>query len=342
MKAAHDLGQSILNKLTKLSIGTVITHRGEDPWVIYWQGNYYYCHDRDDRQIVMHKASKLEDIGKRPKVVWNDPLCTPEAELWAPELHRLENKWYIYFTTGKEEKHRMYALESTTDDPMGPYEMKGKIADPSDQWAIDGTILYLKDKYYFVWSGWKNQNDKTQNLYIAPMSNPWTISGERVCISRPEYDWEKVGAPVWPHINEGPQALEKQGQIFIIYSASHSLTDSYCLGRLTLAGDDPLMPSSWVKEPRPVFSKNGIIYGPGHASFIEKPDGSDWIIYHSTAETGINTDVNIWDSRVVRAQQFSWNKDGSPDFGKPRALKEIKILDRFKSQTQKLTKISFG
>lgn len=314
-------------ELPKLSLRNLIHHRGEDPWVIYWEGNFYYTREYDDRQIMVHKASRLDGIGQPGELVWDDPVGTAEAEVWAPELHRLEGKWYIYFTRGKDEQHRMYVLEGTSDDPQGDYILKNKMTDPSDQWAIDGTIMYLSDKHYFVWSGWENETDKTQNLYIAPMSNPWTVSGERVCISRPEYDWEKFGAPDWPHINEGPQLLEKNGNIFIIYSASHSLTDDYCLGQLRFTGKDPLDPAAWTKKPEPVFRKSGSIFGPGHASFIEQPDGSDWIIYHSTMKSNAG-----WDARVLRAQRFTWHPDGSPNFGKPRAMKEIKIVEDIKAR----------
>lgn len=317
------LPKAFIPALPKFTLLNLIHDRGEDPWVIRWNNNYYYCREMDDCVIMVNKAARLEDIGKQNHVVWADPSHSSEAEVWAPELHRLDGKWYIYFTKDKEEKHRMYVLESTSDDPQGKYVFKGKITDPSDQWAIDGTILYHGDRYYFLWSGWDNVRDKTQNIYIAPMSNPWTISGERVCISRPEHDWEKVGAPEWPPVNEGPQALEKNGKIFIIYSASHSLTADYCLGQLALVGKDPLEASSWAKSPKPVFSKTGSIYGPGHASFIEKADGSDWIIYHAYHPRGIE---GGWDARELRAQRFTWHKDGSPNFGRPRAFRDVTIF----------------
>ena len=333
----RDMGHSLVSALTKLSFGTLITHRGEDPWVIYWNGYYYYCRDFDDRMIMVNKARRLEDIGKDEHIVWSDPAGTSEAEVWAPELHRIGGKWYIYFTKGKDETHRMYVLEGLTDDPQGEYILRDKITDSSDQWAIDGTPVKWKDKWYFIWSGWENATNKIQNLYIAKMKNALEISGERVCISVPEHDWEKIGSPTWPHINEGPQALEHNGKLFIIYSASHSLTDDYCLGQLTLVGDNPMEPSSWVKKKEPVFAKSGTIFGPGHASFIEKPDGTDWIVYHATKKSNAG-----WDARLLRAQQFTWNKDGSPNFGKPRALKEIRIVEQLKTHTRKITNSKIG
>jgi len=54
--------------------------------------------------------------------------------------------------------------------------------------VIDGTVFEMA-KLYFIWSGWPEATDGAQNLYIAPMSNPWKINGERLCLSQPDHDW---------------------------------------------------------------------------------------------------------------------------------------------------------
>jgi len=49
-------------------------------------------------------------------------------------------------------------------------------------------------------------------------------------------------------------------------------------------------------------------YGVGHASFAKSPDGSeDWIIYH-----GMKDPTNWWVARMIRAQKFTWNANGTP------------------------------
>jgi GH43 family beta-xylosidase len=69
---------------------------------------------------------------------------------------------------------------------------------------------------------------------------------------------------------------------------------------------------SWIKKPGPVFSRPADVFGPGHCSFVKSPDGrEDWIIYHAAKYSGAG-----W-KRNVRAQQFTWNADGSPEFGTP-------------------------
>lgn len=289
-----------------------VVPRGADPWVIRWQTNYYLCQSRWD-SVWVNRAARLEDIGADHwKRVWQAPPDKPYShEVWAPELHFLQGKWYIYVAAdaGHNPSHRMWVLEGSSSDPQAPFTLKGKIAAPSDCWAIDGTVLEMPDgKLYFVWAGWPGKDDGIQNLYIAPMSNPWTISGPRACISQPDKDWEQRD---YPHINEGPETLWHDGHLFIIYSASAYWDDAYCLGELTWTGGDVMNPKSWIKNPEPVFSHSDKVFGPGHCSFVKSPDGKeDWIVYHALVASGSR-------QRDIRIQPFKWNADGSPNFGKP-------------------------
>ncbi|HEY1786839.1 MAG TPA: glycoside hydrolase family 43 protein [Verrucomicrobiae bacterium] len=297
-----------------------IVRRGADPWVIRWNSKYYLCQAMPPggrgpgtgAGVWVSAATNLEAIGRGThKRVWTPELGTRHSyEVWAPELHFLRGKWYIYVAAdnGNNATHRMYVLEGTSLDPQQPFVLKGKIAAPEDRWAIDGTVLEMPgSKLYFVWSGWDGRKNVAQNLYVAPMSDPWTISGNRVCISRPEYPWEKNGLP----INEGPETLWHGKHLFIIYSASGFWTEDYCLGELAWNGGDVLDPKSWVKNPKPVFSRTPAVSGPGHCSFVPSPDGTeDWIVYHAH----ISRDSDI---RDIRIQRFQWNPDGSPDFGSP-------------------------
>jgi len=283
--------------------------------VVQRDGNYYYCLSRGYRGIYVSKSARLEEIGKAPlSRVWNAPSGTNYSkEIWAPELHYLRGQWYIYVAAddGDNAHHRIYVLQGTSRDPQAPFIFRGKLELPEDRWAIDGTVLTIGEQLYFVWSGWAGDQNVAQNLYLAPMSDPLTISGPRTCISKPEYDWEKHGEPL---INEGPEALWHDGQLFIIYSASGSWGDDYCLGQLKWTGGDPLRPESWRKKPTPVFSRTPAVFGPGHCSFVKSPDGKeDWIVYHAAKYSGAG-----W-NRSIRIQPFSWTADGSPNFGVPIA-----------------------
>ena len=79
------------------------------------------------------------------KTIFTPPQGTAYSkEIWAPEIHFINGKWYAYFAAddGNNNNHRMYVLENTSADPMqGEWIFKGKVADPSDKWAIDGDVF---------------------------------------------------------------------------------------------------------------------------------------------------------------------------------------------------------
>lgn len=297
-----------------------IIARGQDPSVVQHEGNYYLVQSNAG-QLTIAKASTLTGLGSARPVPVFAPLPgeTYSYDMWAPELVYLDGGWYIYVAAtsapGDNATHRMYVLEADTADPQGTWTMRGKVYDPAaDKWAIDGTVFEYDDQLYMVWSGWPGDTgDFPQNLYIAEMSDPLTLSSERHLISEPDQPWENSIAA----IQEGPEAFIHEGQLSIVYSADASWNRAYKLGLLKLVADDPLDAESWEKIG-PVFSAyeddDGATYGPGHNSMpVLSPDGSEyWQIYHAktVARDG-------WQDRAIFIQPFTWNDDNTPNFGRP-------------------------
>jgi GH43 family beta-xylosidase len=296
---------------------------GADPYVVQWNGMYYLVRSAGNA-VWIDRSSTLENIhNSTPESdsikVWSPPTGTDYSQqVWAPELHFLAGKWYIYVAAsdGNNSTHRMQVLERNSADPFGAFTYKGNIAAATDRWAIDGTAFEWQGAMYFVWSGWPGTTDGQQNLYIAAMDTPWSLSSNRVLISTPTYSWEQYGLP----INEGPEALIHDGTLSIIYSASGYWTNQYALGRLTYNGVGSLLSaSSWTKASQPVFQATAEVTGVGHASFTKSPDGTeDWIVYHAHANpTTFNED------RVIRIQPFTFSSNGTPNFGQPAPPGEV-------------------
>ena len=311
---------------------------GPDPWVSYRDGFYYYMHTTG-ANLTIWKTRSIRNLAQAEKeVVWSAQPGTPYAkDIWAPELHFIRGKWYIYFAAdaGTNASHRIWVVENDNPDPLlGEWRMKGKVADSTDRWAIDATVFEEGSRLLMIWSGWEGDGNGQQNLYIAELADPWTVKSPRVRISTPELPWEKVGDltarrdaeenpgldslnPPHVDVNEGPEILRHQGNLFVIYSAGGCWTDYYSMGMLTARGGSNLLdPSSWTKNPIPVFwqSPKAKAYGTGHGSFFRSPDGTeDWMLYHANSEPGQGCGRN----RVPRAQRFGWNPDGTPNFGRP-------------------------
>ncbi|WP_083158071.1 family 43 glycosylhydrolase [Allomuricauda sp. CP2A] len=307
---------------------------GPDPFNIYHNGYYYYT-STEGNKLVLRKVKNLANLSEaETKTIWTPPEGTLYShDIWAPEVHFIDGKWYVYFAAddGNNETHRMYAVENSNENPFqGTFDFKGKIAAATDKWAIDGNVFKHNGQLYMIWSGWEGDANGQQDIFIAKMKNPLEIEGDRVKISSPTHEWERHwnegtsdSNPPQVYVNEGPQFLSHDDNIFIVFSASGCWTDYYSLGLLTFAGTDNLLdPEAWVKSDEPIFTQspeNGV-YGPGHNSFFKSPNGKeDWILYHANSEPG----QGCGSHRSPRMQMIQWSEEGYPILGTPKSEEEV-------------------
>lgn len=236
---------------------------GQDPYVTTLTGATLLVESVDEERITISSLESLQSPRRiNSMVVWDDAF---ERQVWAPELHFINNLWYIYYAAsdGNNKNHRTCVLQSP--DPFGPYISLGHIG--PDVWGIDMTQFSWWDgSSYAVWSGWENNGDEfPQNLYIARMYSPWQI-GERFRLSVPELEWEKSISPIL----EGPQVWIRDGKLSILYSGNASWKQEYSTGMLTLVGNNPLDPRDWEKQTEPLMTNAG------HGCVVE-----DYFIYHT-------------------------------------------------------------
>jgi GH43 family beta-xylosidase len=281
----------------------IIGTKGQDPWIVKHQDYYYLIESADnDRKIEVKRSNDLWNWDKAEnKVIWIPTESDHTQGIWAPEMHLINGRWYVYFAAcnGQNSQHRMYVIESTNEDPWSKYTEKGKVAPRGeDYWAIDLTVLEFEKNLYAIWSGWEKDQtgDFPQRLYIAKMKNPWTISGKRIMISEPEYNWEKSVQP----INEGPEIIRKNGDIFILYSANASWNRAYKMGLIKLIGNNPMKKDHWWKIPHPFLEEEESFWGPGHGCIVTDRNGKEVVVCHikSKAEEG-------WEDRMLAGVELS-------------------------------------
>lgn len=296
-----------------------------DPFILYHEGRYWFTASVPEYdRLEIRCARTLAGLAAAdPVVVWRKPPAGPMSELiWAPELHRIDGKWYIYYAAAPTKaldalnmfQHRMFVLECADADPLtGRWVEKGQVKTPLDTFALDATTFHHQGKQWYLWAQKAPDIAGNTNLYLAELENPWTIKGTPVMLSKPEYDWECRGFMV----NEGPAVITHGNRLFVSYSAS-ATDENYCMGLLWINLDaDPLTPANWHKSPQPVFttSVENRQYGPGHNSFTRTEDGQDVLVYHARSYTHIEGDPLYDPGRHTRVKVFSWKENGLPDFG---------------------------
>ncbi|GAA4545723.1 hypothetical protein GCM10023097_23320 [Streptomyces collinus] len=303
-----------------------IAEKRADPHIFKHTDGYYYFtasvpeYDR----IVLRRATTIQGLKTAPETtIWTKHAGgVMGAHIWAPEIHFIDGKWYVYFAAGATEDIwaiRMYVLEGTGANPLtATWTEKGQIRTQWESFSLDATTFVVNGVRYLAWAQRDPSVNNNTDIYLAKMANPWTITGTPVMLSRPTYSWETVGYKV----NEGPAVIQRGGKVFMTYSAS--ATDAnYCLGMLTAsASADLLSQASWSKNPTPVFASSAATsqYGPGHNSFTVSEDGkSDILVYHDRSYKDISGDPLYDPNRRTRVQKVYWNADGTPNFGIPVA-----------------------
>ncbi len=294
-----------------------------DPYIIRKDGWYYFTASVPEfDRIILRKARTLKELPDAvEKIIWTRHEEGPmSCNIWAPELHFVDGKWYVYFAAarwGADESgvydHRIYALENDQADPFsGGFTEKGRIDTGWESFSLDSTTVSYGGKRYFIWAQRDYEIPGNSNLYIAEMKNALELKLPAVRLSIPEYDWECQGYLV----NEGPACLIHNGRLFLTYSGS-ATDERYAVGLLMLKeGGDPLDPEAWIKSPVPVMvteEKNGL-YGPGHNSFTVDEEGRDLIVFHARPYPGFQGDALSDPNRHCFLRVIEYTEDGIPVF----------------------------
>ena len=156
--------------------------------------------------------------------------------------------------------------------------------------------------FYVAATHWQDLRRQRNMRYGTSMKNGYTLETVQVLLTTPDYDWERHG--FW--VNEGPAVIQRNGKIFMTYSASDTGVN-YCMGMLTADADSDLLdPRSWKKERYPVLasSEKAVVYGPGHNSFTIDEEGNDILVYHARTETEIIGDPLYNPNRHTMLMKF--------------------------------------
>lgn len=300
--------------------------RRADPYVYrHTDGTYYFTASVPDYdRIILRRAATIQGLkNAAEKTLWvKRETGIMSKHVWAPEIHYLDQEWYIYFAAGDADdiwEIRPYVLKCTGADPLADEWVEcGKIKTAPDDdesftgFSLDATILDHKGTRYLIWAEKpRDVEPPVSNLLIAPLADPLQLAAKPKVLSRPEMDWEIIDF----RVNEGAAVLKKDGMIYVAYSAS-ATGACYCMGLLSIPEDADIMDmAAWKKAGRPVFATDAAkgIYGPGHNSFTKTADGRDICVYHARTYEEITGDPLNDPNRNVMMMEVLW-EGGRPVF----------------------------
>ena len=306
---------------TAISENPLVRQRA-DAQIFRHDGSYFMMASVPEYdRLIIRRAPTLAGLSTAEEaVVWRRPANGRMAGyIWAPELHFIDGRWYIYFAAGNGDDKfhiRTYVLHAASADPLtSKWELLGQLETPWDTFTLDSTVFEHRGVRYISWAQHEPGISNNTNVYLAPLASPTKLARAPARLTVPTLEWEIQGFKV----NEGPAFLARNGRLFMTYSAS--ATDArYCLGLLTAADDaDVMNPEVWTKSQQPVFVSSAAtsVYGPGHNSFTVDEQGHDLLVYHGRDYEKIDGDPLFDPNRHTRIQRLYFRPDGTPDFGIP-------------------------
>ncbi len=286
-------------------------------------GYYYYTYSGlygGKQAIYLTRAANLCDVGySDPILIWTaamqaDGRGSEMNSIWAPQINKIDGKWYIYATC---------ADESVDTATRLPYVWVGG-EDPTDSYFFHGTIdnydtkvdTYLAprfieygDQRYIVNGGFYRKEHRSghqQSLFITKLKSPTAFDGKPVVIATPTTDYEDH------KILEGPIGLESPGgTLYLCYAAGHTRGQEYCTGIMKFLGgkNDTLADASlWQKydDPLHFVDYSTRVYSPGAMMFTHAPDDPTqiWAVYHAKKYT-----YTAYTMRRLYTQPLTWEND---------------------------------
>ena len=292
-----------------------------DPFVTYdKETGYYYALFTLGNRLEIFRHKKVANIisDGETKVIFraDGEKYGIYGDIWAPEMHKgSDGGWYIY-TSGRirpePSEKRIFVMRALSSDPFGEWEFAG-IPTP-DVFSIDPTSYVDKNGVQYMCN---SRVDRTfgQVLDIYKMKNPTELDTKsRETIAIAELSWETVP----PYVNnraivEGAFFIEKNGRLYIIYSANGCWSDHYVLGVLEHMGGDLCNKANWKKHKEPLLVFGNGAFGPGHASFFYSPNGKElWCAYHAMNR---HNEHNVYDKRYLNLQRVDFDESGYPVMG---------------------------
>lgn len=202
-----------------------------DPFVFCRDGKYYLLGTTGDdcwnkgSNLLLYESTDLENFSQKCVMVKGDYL-NGYTNIWAPELHEYEGRYYLIFSVYRDDKGRG-SIIFVSDDINGEFKpLTGEYITPEKWGCLDATLFVYKGEPYLCFSNeWTTPitGDGDGSLFIAKLSrNLKTIADKPRKIISGKYSGFAVEInernEVFGYVAEGPYLYEENGNVVLLWS----------------------------------------------------------------------------------------------------------------------------
>jgi GH43 family beta-xylosidase len=268
----------------------VYPHSFPDPFVLKHRGEYWgYCTGlwRDGRAFGVIHSRDLVHWREMPGAM--EPLPGDHPCYWAPEVAFFEDRFYLYYSVGNEE--RMEIRVAVADHPGGPFVDSGRRL-TSEPFAIDAHVFADEDgsRWLFYAADFLDRDHIGTGTVRDRLLDPFTLEGNPRPVALPRHDWHvyhpnrpEKGGVRW-HTVEGPFVLRRKGLLYEMFSGGNWQSPTYGVSYATARSLQE--PGEWKQAADgervlPILRSGGEVVGPGHNSAVRGPDNRQlYCVYH--------------------------------------------------------------
>lgn len=245
-----------------------------------------------------------------------------QNRLWAPEMHKIGDKYYLYYSAAENSSATLHCSVAVSDSPKGPFT--NNIAEGVDGSkprfdfgfaSIDGSVFVDDDgKMYYYFA--KDQVDGISTIWGAELENPYTLKGPAKQLTRVGYSkttgnetqpWETAQGR-W---NEGPYMVKHGDIYYLTYSANMYTSKYYGVGYATSFSplDDFEKPADCMLMGSEKLANSADEWdyasGTGHHMFITLGNQT-YVVYHKQYNI-----INKGNVRIFAYDSFGFREDGT-------------------------------
>ena len=280
------------NKVIKTNINDI-----GDPMILLVDDTYY-MYTTADGGVPFHVYTSTDCKTFKDMGVCLSPEHTfASSDIWAPEVIKYENKYYMFYSGRSECDGIMHVQIAVSDSPLGPFKdiVKDPIVNIPGKSTIDGHCYIENDEKYLFFSMDCATNIidgiHTSQIYCVKLADDFkSIVGDFVFISGPTSDFEKLSGPEWQW-NEGPYVLKHNNKYYM--TCSTNCYNSLWYSVVCYVSDNIMGPYVHQEEKPILAYIENEMSGPGHNAFFVDKDGKLKCVFHIhthyDAPSGIRT-----------------------------------------------------
>lgn len=248
-------------------------HEIADPFIFHENGTFYMYSTTNQKEIKVYTSTNLMQWDHRKSTVvytsskkwWLSFYFGGGSGVWAPELIKYKDMYYVYFT----EKMDIYVMEGKS--PLGPFsppELIKKSAIDAHPFIDKNGELYL----FYTVMNWRHYFSKMELLYMSKMATPRIPYLEkRILTATLPWEFKKQSRYEPTGLIEGPYVIYRNNQYILFYSSCCAETINYGIGVATSYS----IWGPYKKQKTPLLQK----MGSGHSSIVTVKD-TDYLLCH--------------------------------------------------------------